>query len=112
MLIRCPCYLGDCDDVRDIFAVMGRFVQVRRPGEWLVDVIPELARWPIFNMLSQWQKVGQEFYELDRGIFMNFWNRMKKDVDSGTAPHCFGKEFISSNYQKQGVDEEQAAYIA
>lgn len=91
---------------------MERFVQVRRPGQWLVDVIPELSQWKVYNIFSKWQSVGQIFYQLDRDIFMTFWERMKKDVNAGKAPHCFGKEFISSNYKKHGIDEEQAAYIA
>jgi hypothetical protein len=30
---------------------------------------------------------------------------MKKEVEDGTAPHSWGKEFVQSNYSKYGIDE-------
>jgi len=103
---------GNCQDVKEIFEVLGRFVQVRRPGEWLVDVFPQLASSKLFDMVSNWRRVGRSFYEADRQVFLKFWNRMKEDIANGTAPHCFGKEFIQSDLDKHGIDSEQAAWIA
>lgn len=37
---------------------------------------------------------------------------MKKEVEQGTAPHSWGKEFVQSNYGKHGVDEAGAIYTA
>ncbi|KAK5173517.1 uncharacterized protein LTR77_002198 [Saxophila tyrrhenica] len=100
----------DCDDVRNIFDVLGRFVQVRRPGQWTVDVVPGFADDPIFNMFSNWKKVGRSFHDKDNAIFMEFWNRLKRSIEDGTAAHCFGK-VLQSSYEKQGLNESQAAWI-
>jgi hypothetical protein len=37
---------------------------------------------------------------------------MKKEVEQGTAPHSWGKEFVQSNYARHGVDEAGAIYTA
>lgn len=103
-------YVGDCPEIHRIFEVLGRFVQCRKPGQWLVDVFPSLARNPIFNAFSPWQTIGREFHNLDNGTWMGFWNQMKRKVEAETAPHCFGK-ILQANYEKQGLSESQAAWI-
>jgi hypothetical protein len=37
---------------------------------------------------------------------------MVKEIEAGTAPHSFGRDFVQSNYKAQGLDELDAAYIA
>jgi hypothetical protein len=37
---------------------------------------------------------------------------MKKEVEDGTAPHSWGKEFVQSDYAKYGIDEMGATYTA
>ena len=37
---------------------------------------------------------------------------MLKEVEAGTAPHSFGRDFVQSNYKAQGLDELDAAYTA
>ncbi|KAF2188872.1 cytochrome P450 [Zopfia rhizophila CBS 207.26] len=100
----------DCPEIRAIFEVLGRFVQCRKPGQWLVDVFPSLAKNPVFNALSSWKRVGKRFYELDEATWMGFWNQMNEKVKQGTAPHCFGK-VLQAEYEKAGLSESQAAWI-
>lgn len=61
-------------------------------------------------MLSKWKRVGEQFHALDEAIYIDFWNRTKKAIADGTAPHCFGK-VLQANYEKQGLTESQAAWI-
>ena len=84
----------------------------RRPGSFLVDTFPSLAMNPIYNVLSNWQKVGAEIHRKDSQVFLQFWNQMLKEVEAGTAPHSFGREFVQSDYKSQGLDELDAAYTA
>ncbi|KAF2260309.1 cytochrome P450 [Lojkania enalia] len=100
----------DCPEIHRIFEVLGRFVQCRKPGQWLVDVYPSLAKNPIFNLISAWQSVGKKFHDLDDATWMTFWNQMKQKIVLGTAPHCFGK-ILQQSYEKQGLSESQAAWI-
>jgi hypothetical protein len=105
-------YLGDCEEVRQVYGVLGRFVTYRRPGSFLVDTFPSLASVPLFNMFSNWQKIGEEIHKRDSEVFLSFWNQMLKEVEAGTAPHSFGRDFVQSNYKAQGLDELDAAYTA
>ena len=101
---------GDCLEIKRIFEVLGRFVQCRKPGQWLVDVYSSLATSTVFNLLSNWKRVGTEFHAADDATWMTFWNEMKEKVSKDEAPHCFGK-ILQSNYEKQGLSESQAAWI-
>lgn len=104
--------IGDCEEVRQVYGVLGRFVTFRRPGSFLVDTFPTLAKIPLFNLLSNWQKIGAEIHKKDAEVFLGFWNQMLKEVEAGTAPHSFGRDFVQSNYKAQGLEELDAAYTA
>jgi len=104
--------IGDCDEVRQIYGVLGRFVTYRRPGSFLVDTFPSLASIPLFNIFSNWQRIGAEIHKADSEVFLSFWNQMLEEVKAGTAPHSFGRDFVQSNYKAQGLDELDAAYTA
>ena len=104
--------LGDCEEVRQVYGVLERFVTYRRPGSFLVDTFPSLADIPLYNAISNWKEVGEKIYKADSEVFLSFWNQMLKEVETGTAPHSFGRDFVQSNYRAQGLDELDAAYTA
>jgi len=103
--------LGDCEEIRKIYAVLERFSDVRRPGAYLVDAFPSLANFPLFDLFSNWRKVGNEYHKRDYETYKEFWETMVKEIEQGKAQHSFGKEFVQSDYKAMGVDEVQAAYI-
>ena len=96
--------------MRDIFRVIGRVASYRRPGSSLVDMFPALANFPLYDHFTPWKQKGRKMAELDVEVWSCFWNRMKKQVENGTAPHSWGKEFMRSNYEKYGIDELGAIY--
>jgi len=91
--------------------VLERFSDVRRPGAYLVDTFPELANFPLYNLFSNWRKIGDEYHKKDYQIYKEFWDTMVKEIDEGKAQHSFGKEFVRSDYKGMGIDEVQAVYI-
>lgn len=103
---------GDCDEVRQVYGVLKRFVSYRRPGSFLVDTFPSLASNPIFNFFSNWKQIGARIFKEDSEVFLSFWNQMLREVKDGTAPHSFGRDFAQSNYKRLGLDELDAAYAA
>lgn len=103
-------FQGDCEEIRMVFEVLGRFTKYRRPGSYVVDTFPTLASNPIFNLFSNWKAEGAEIHKVDTAVFMKFLKRMRKDVESGNATHCFGREFLQSNYEEHGLDDLDAAY--
>lgn len=84
---------------------------MRRPGAYLVDTFPELANFPLYNLLSNWRKIGREYHREDYEIYKEFWDTMVKEIEEGKAHHSFGKEFVRSDYKALGIDEVQAVYI-
>ena len=51
-----PADPGDCEEVKQIYGILERFATFRRPGAFLVDVIPELADSWLFNLVSPWKR--------------------------------------------------------
>jgi cytochrome P450 len=43
---------------------------------------------------------------------MSFWSTLKTQIETKQAPDCFVKQFIESDYEKQGISELQAAFLA
>lgn len=95
-----------------IFGILARFASFRRPGAFLIDVLPELENVPFYDTLSGWKKLGDEIHQKDAAVFTYFWNRMKKEIEEGTAPHSWGRGFVQSDYAKHGIDEMGAIYTA
>ena len=102
---------GDCEEIRKIYSVLERFSDVRRPGAYLVDTFPELANFPLFDLISSWRRVGNEYHRKDYEIYKEFWDTMVKEIEKGKAQHSFGREFVQSDYKAMGIDDVQAAYI-
>jgi hypothetical protein len=73
-------------------------------------MFPALARFPLYDFLTSWKTKGQEMCDLDAAVWSRFWYQMKRQVQEGTAPHSWGKEFMRSNYEKYGIDEMGAIY--
>jgi hypothetical protein len=103
--------VGDCEEIRKIYSVLERFSDVRRPGAYLVDTFPELANFRLFDLISPWRRIGNEYHQKDYEIYKEFWDIMVKEIENGKAQHSFGKEFVQSDYKAMGIDDVQAAYI-
>ena len=102
---------GDCEEIRQIYSVIARFAYYCRPGVFFVDMFPALASSRLFDLVSTWRQEGAEMQALDADIV--FWGRMKTEIQEGSAPHSWGKEFrVQSDYQKLGIDELSAIYAA
>jgi len=59
---------GDCQEVRDIYGILARFAIFRRPGGWLVDVVPGLESFPLFTMFSNWRQEADDIFQKDSAI--------------------------------------------
>jgi len=103
---------GDCEEIRQIYGVLTRFATFRRPGAYLIDVVPELENYDLYNRISGWRKVANEIHKQDTAVFTHFWNKMRKEIEDGTAPYSWGKIFVQSDYKKHGIDELYAIYAA
>ncbi|KAK8196771.1 hypothetical protein M8818_006938 [Zalaria obscura] len=95
-----------------IYGVLDNFQKMTKPGAFLIETFPSLKVLPEW-MVQNWRTFGQKIFEHDHKIYLGLWRELKSKVENGTAPPCFVKDFMESDFEKQGIrDELQAAYQA
>ncbi|KAJ5751811.1 Cytochrome P450 E-class group I [Penicillium odoratum] len=83
-----------------------------RPGAFLVDEFPPLARLP--EWLQPGRKDALAAAAEVREIKMGLWHRLEKQYEAGAAPHCFAKTILENKeaWYAQGLNEEDLAWVA
>ncbi|KAJ5682289.1 hypothetical protein N7462_005454 [Penicillium macrosclerotiorum] len=104
-------YMHDCDDVRRIYQILKDFSYVSTPGRYIADGAPGLAKL-IPDQLKWWRRSLQPMLARQKTIWMSFWSRLQKQLETGDAPQCFVKQFIQSEYHNLGFTDVQAAFLA
>ncbi|KAL2808098.1 putative O-methylsterigmatocystin oxidoreductase [Aspergillus granulosus] len=86
--------------------------ETSRPGAFLVDEIPLLARLPTWLQPGRGRaiKAARQIREIKMGL----WQRMERQFISGKAPHCFARSILEGKdaWYAQGLDEEDLAWVA
>ncbi|EMD85182.1 hypothetical protein COCC4DRAFT_66509 [Bipolaris maydis ATCC 48331] len=100
----------DCDEVHGIYDIMNDFSLMAKPGTYLADTLPFLGKLP--PKLQWWRKDVKPYFEKQAKLWMSFWSTLKTQMETKQAPECFVKQFIESDYEKQGISELQAAFLA
>ncbi|KAJ5618601.1 hypothetical protein N7528_006712 [Penicillium herquei] len=100
----------DCEDVREIYGLMQEFSEIATPGKHIAEILPVLARLPTF--LQWWRKSILHSFDRQAAIWMEYWTRLKEQMESNQAPECFVKQFIETDYEKHDISELQAAFVA
>jgi len=102
----------DHPDAQDAVRSQAILRRTSRPGAFIVDELPFLARLP------KWLQPGRRDAEnaakevLD--IKMGLWRRIQKQLASGEAPHCYAREILESkdSWYAKGLVEEDLAWVA
>lgn len=83
-----------------------------RPGAFLVDELPPLARLP--KWLQPGRREAQRAAKVVHDIKMDLWERLKSQVETGKAPHCYAREIYESreSWYAKGATEEQLAWVS
>jgi hypothetical protein len=95
--------------VMKIYSVLDNLTEMTAPGAHAVDSFPSLKFLPQC-MLGNWYNHGKKIFAHDSKIWLEFWDRLKKEVDAGTAQPSFCRDFYLSNPEKHGIDDLLAAY--
>ncbi|KAL0252995.1 hypothetical protein SLS55_008440 [Diplodia seriata] len=95
--------------IADVFAVVDNLTAMTAPGAHVVDTFPSLAGWPQ-ALLGGWRAFGERVCAHDSEVYMRLWEALKREVDKGEAPECFGKEFYLNDPMQNGIDDLAAAY--
>ena len=100
----------DCQEVRDVYGNMRILSTVLKPGTFWVDVFPPLAILPRWLMPSFW--MARKCRKFMHSNTMKHWSNLKERVHNGTAPECFAKHVMCSDYESQGLDEVTVSWMA
>lgn len=89
---------------------MNDFSIIAKPGNYLADTLPFLGSLP--PRLQWWRKGLKPYFNKQANLWMSFWSSLKTQMETKQAPECFVKQFIETDYEKQGISELQAAFLA
>ncbi|KAL2141675.1 hypothetical protein VTI28DRAFT_2121 [Corynascus sepedonium] len=83
-----------------------------RPGAFLADEFPPLARLP--RWLQPGRRAAERAAQQVLDIKMALWRRLAGEVEAGTAPHCYARDIYTGRetWYAQGLTEEQLAWVS
>ncbi|SCV25117.1 related to O-methylsterigmatocystin oxidoreductase [Fusarium fujikuroi] len=111
MLVTYGHRIPNFDDpmIKKIYTVLDNVTWTTALGAHAVDSFPSLASWPeVF--FGHWRSKAKRIFEHDSKVYLELWEQLKKEVDSGTARQCFCKDFYLSDPSKHNIGDLQAAY--
>lgn len=102
----------DHPDVKNAVRSQAILRETSRPGAFIVDEVPPLARLPMW--LQPGQREAKEAAKQVLDIKMGLWRRLEKQITSGKAPHCYAREIYESreSWYAQGLTEEHLAWVS
>ncbi|KAH7378727.1 cytochrome P450 [Pyrenochaeta sp. MPI-SDFR-AT-0127] len=111
MLVTYGYRIPSWDDplIQRIYGVLERFTEMTAPGAYAIETFPALSSLPQW-LLGNWRTYGQNIFEKDSQVYLDLWNRLKRETDAGTARNCFTKTFYLNDPAKNGIDDLAAAY--
>lgn len=95
--------------IKKIYTVLDNLTAMTAPGAHAVDSFPSMAALPEF-LLGNWYTYAKKVFQHDSKVYMELWERLKEEVDAGTARSSFCKDFYLSDPGKNGIDDLLAAY--
>ncbi|KNG83645.1 putative O-methylsterigmatocystin oxidoreductase [Aspergillus nomiae NRRL 13137] len=99
-----------CEDIREIYGLMQVFSDATAPGSYITEAFPVLNKLPA--QMQLWRKAALQSFHRQVAIWMKYWTRLKTQMDSNQAPECFVKQFIETDYERNGIGELQASFVA
>jgi len=89
---------------------MQEFSEAANPGKHIAEMFPFLAKLPTW--MQWWRKAALQSFNRQAAIWMKYWTQLKEQMALNSAPECFVKQFIETDYEKNGISELQAAFVA
>ncbi|KAL1980530.1 hypothetical protein VTN96DRAFT_3975 [Rasamsonia emersonii] len=100
---------GDHEDLRIAAETSKSMAKISRPGAFIEDDFPFLAKLP--HWLQPSRRAAKEHYKIIRRGKMRAWERLRAELEAGKAPPSFGRSLMESDYKSQGLTDEDAAWI-
>jgi cytochrome P450 len=99
------------EDVRSAIHSTQLLSKISKPGSFIVDEVPPLAKLPA------WLQPGRRFAESLREPILRaklrLWHRLGDQMETGRAPICFGRKLRENDqsWRNQGLTDEDFAWI-
>ncbi|GLA60060.1 hypothetical protein AtubIFM55763_005466 [Aspergillus tubingensis] len=100
----------ECEDIREIYGLMQEFSEFATPGKYLAETFQVLAYLP--KWMQWWRNAALRSFNRQAVIWMKYWNRLRTQMEKNQAPDCFVKQFINTDYERMGISELQASFVA
>ncbi|KAF2641574.1 cytochrome P450 [Massarina eburnea CBS 473.64] len=95
--------------IKKIYTVLENFTEMTAPGAYAIDSFPSLTFLPE-SLLGNWRSHGKKAFKHDSKVYLDLWDRLKRETDGGEARNCFTKTFYLNDPAKSGIDDLAAAY--
>ncbi|KAH7085785.1 cytochrome P450 [Paraphoma chrysanthemicola] len=99
---------GEEETVRLVYKNQVNAERVAAPGQYLVDVLPILLWVP--KWLAPFKQEAAAHRKREVALFSGLVDKVKKDVEAGTAGPSFTRKWLESK-QEYGMSDIQAAYV-
>jgi cytochrome P450 len=86
--------------VKEIYDVLDNFTEMTAAGAHAVDSFPSFAYLPEF-LLGNWRTFGKKGFDHDNKVYIQLWDRLKREANEGTARDCFCKTFYENDPKKK-----------
>ena len=100
----------DDPNLVQLFEGFNEFAVINQTGTaGLLDFYPLLRRLPDFVLPTQ--AYAKKLHKLEKVLYKSHWLNCKQAIRDGTAQPCFCVD-LAKQQEKEGFDDDQAAYIA
>jgi cytochrome P450 len=79
-----------------------------QPGTLLLDYFPILEQLPLW--LQPWRKLAASLRTRESSLHVAFLRTLKKQVEAGVEPQCFGSELVKIQ-DAEDIDDDKAINI-
>ncbi|KAK3902972.1 O-methylsterigmatocystin oxidoreductase [Staphylotrichum tortipilum] len=99
------------EDVRSAIHSTQLLSKISKPGSFIVDEIPILAKLPAW--LQPGRRMAESLREPILNAKLRLWRRLENQMESGRAPMCFGRKLRENDqsWRDQGLTDEDFAWI-
>jgi cytochrome P450 len=79
--------------VEDLFRTIEYFLGNQRPGKWMVQTYPQLAKLP--KVLQWWRPYGEKLFNDTITTYRSFYKSFQEALDQGIQKDCFPTNFFA-----------------
>lgn len=100
---------GQEESTRQVFEVVHNVERVASPGAYLVDTFPILLKLP--KLLAPFKRELEKLHQFELKLFRGLLNDVREEMEAGTAPRCWERDFLERREEFPNLSEDEGAYV-